>query len=84
MLHNIHMRLLIILLFLLPFLSACVTTTSEEADIQLNSEIKEIEENALSLIQSGDYSEAAREYLNLSQKNDLLMLTEFLHYKPPF
>ena len=63
------MRLLIILLFLLPFLSACVTTTSKEADIQLNSEIKEIEENALSLIQSGDYSEAAREYLNLSQKN---------------
>ena len=70
MLHNIHMRLLIILLFLLPFLSACVTTTSKEADIQLNSEIKEIEENALSLIQSGDYSEAAREYLNLSQKNE--------------
>ncbi len=64
------MRLLIILLFLLPFLSACVTTTSKEADIQLNSEIKEIEENALSLIQSGDYSEAAREYLNLSQKNE--------------
>ncbi len=64
-----YMRLLIILLFLLPFLSACVTTTSKEADIQLNSEIKEIEENALSLIQSGDYSEAAREYLNLSQKN---------------
>ena len=70
MLHNICMRLLIILLFLLPFLSACVTTTSKEADIQLNSEIKEIEENALSLIQSGDYSEAAREYLNLSQKNE--------------
>ena len=70
MLHNIYMRLLIILLFLLPFLSACVTTTSKEADIQLNSEIKEIEENALSLIQSGDYSEAAREYLNLSQKNE--------------
>ena len=70
MLHNIYMRLLIILLFLLPFLSACVTTTSTEADIQLNSEIKEIEENALSLIQSGDYSEAAREYLNLSQKNE--------------
>ena len=64
------MRILIILLFLLPFLSACVTTTSKEADIQLNSEIKEIEENALSLIQSGDYSEAAREYLNLSQKNE--------------
>lgn len=54
----------------MPFLSACVTTTSKEADIQLNSEIKEIEENALSLIQSGDYSEAAREYLNLSQKNE--------------
>ena len=54
----------------MPFLSACVTTTSTEADIQLNSEIKEIEENALSLIQSGDYSEAAREYLNLSQKNE--------------
>ena len=70
MLHNIYMRLLIILLFLLPFLSACVTTTSKEADIQLNSEIKEIEENALSLMQSGDYSEAAREYLNLSQKNE--------------
>ena len=70
MLHNIHMRLLIILLFLLPFLSACAPTTSKEADIQLNSEIKEIEENALSLIQSGDYSEAAREYLNLSQKNE--------------
>ena len=70
MLHNIHMRLLIILLFLLPFLSACVTTATKEADIQLNSEIKEIEENALSLIQSGDYSEAAREYLNLSQKNE--------------
>ena len=70
MLHNIYMRLLIILLFLLPFLSACVTTTSKEADIQLNSEIKEIEENALSLIQSGNYSEAAREYLNLSQKNE--------------
>jgi len=69
MLHNIYMRLLIILLFLLPFLSACAPTTSKEADIQLNSEIKEIEENALSLIQSGDYSEAAREYLNLSQKN---------------
>ena len=70
MLHNIYMRLLIILLFLLPFLSACAPTTSKEADIQLNSEIKEIEENALSLIQSGDYSEAAREYLNLSQKNE--------------
>ena len=70
MLHNIYMRLLIILLFLLPFLSACVTTTSKEADIQLNSEIKEIEENALSLMQSGDYSGAAREYLNLSQKNE--------------
>jgi len=54
----------------LPFLSACITTASKEADIQLNSEIKEIEENALSLIQSGDYSEAAREYLNLSQKNE--------------
>ena len=64
------MRLLIILLFLFPFLSACVTTTSKEADIQLNSEIKEIEENALSLIQSGDYSEAAREYLSLSEKNE--------------
>ena len=70
MLHNIYMRLLIILLFLLPFLSACAPTTSKEADIQLNSEIKEIEENALSLIQSGDYSEAAREYLTLSQKNE--------------
>lgn len=54
----------------MPFLSACAPTTSKEADIQLNSEIKEIEENALSLIQSGDYSEAAREYLNLSQKNE--------------
>ena len=69
MLHNMHMRLLIILLLLLPFLSACAPTVTQKADEQVNVEIKEMEENAFSLVQSGEYSEAALEYLSLSQKN---------------
>ena len=70
MLHNIRMRILIILPFLLLFLSACIPTTTKDEDIQISGEIKEREENALSLFESGKYSEAAYEYLILSQKNE--------------
>ena len=70
MLHNIRMRILIILPFLLLFLSACMPTTTKDEDIQIRGEIKEREENALSLLESGRYSEAAYEYLSLSQKNE--------------
>ena len=70
MLHNIRMRILIILPFLLLFLSACIPTTTKDEDIQISDEIKEREENALSLLESGRYSEAAYEYLSLSQKNE--------------
>ena len=70
MLHNIRMRILIILPFLLLFLSACIPTTTKDEDIQIRGEIKEREENALSLLESGRYSEAAYEYLSLSQKNE--------------
>ena len=69
MLHNIRMRLLIILPLLLSFLSACVPTTTRDDDTQIGAEIREIEENALLLFESGRYSEAATEYLNLSKKN---------------
>jgi len=69
MLHNIRMRLSIILLLLLFFLSACVPTTTRDVDTQISIEIKEREENALLLFESGRYSEAAIEYINLSQKN---------------
>ena len=64
------MRILIILPFLLLFLSACIPTTTKDEDIQIRGEIKEREENALSLLESGRYSEAAYEYLSLSQKNE--------------
>ena len=70
MLHNIRMRILIILPLLLLFLSACIPTTTKDEDIQTSAEIKQKEENALSLFQSGMYSEAAYEYLSLSQKNE--------------
>ena len=70
MLHNIRMRILIILPFLLLFLSACIPTTTKDEDIQISGEIKEREGNALSLFESGKYSEAAYEYLILSQKNE--------------
>ena len=70
MLHNIRMRILIILPLLLLFLSACIPTTTKDEDIQISAEIKEREENALSLLESGRYSEAAYEYLSLSQKNE--------------
>ena len=69
MLHNIHMRILIILPLLLFFLSACVPTTTRDDDTEINVEIKEREEKALFLFKSGRYSEAAIEYINLSQKN---------------
>ncbi|MEC7875741.1 MAG: penicillin-binding protein activator, partial [Pseudomonadota bacterium] len=69
MLHNIRMRLLIILPLLLSFLSACAPTTTRDDDTQIGAEIREIEENALLLFESGRYSEAATEYLNLSKKN---------------
>ncbi len=49
MLHNIRMRLLIILPLLLSFLSACVPTTTRDDDTQIGAEIREIEENALLL-----------------------------------
>ena len=79
MLHNIRMRILIILPFLLLFLSACIPTTTKDEDIQIRGEIKEREENALSLLESGRYSEAAYEYLSLSQKNEeRLAITIFL------
>jgi len=45
-------------------------TTTKDEDIQISGEIKEREENALSLFESGKYSEAAYEYLILSQKNE--------------
>jgi len=64
------MRILIILPLLLLFLSACIPTTTKDEDIQISAEIKEREENALSLLESGRYSEAAYEYLSLSQKNE--------------
>jgi len=64
------MRILIILPLLLLFLSACIPTTTKDEDIQTSAEIKQKEENALSLFQSGMYSEAAYEYLSLSQKNE--------------
>jgi len=69
MLHNINMRLLIILPLLLFFVSACVPTTTRDDDTQISIEINEREENALLLFESGRYSEAAIEYINLSQKN---------------
>ena len=69
MLHNMSMRLLIILPLLLSFLSACVPSSTRDDDTQTNAEIKKSEENALLLFQSGNYYEAATEYLSLSQIN---------------
>ena len=69
MLHNIRMRLLIILPLLLSFLPACVPTVTRDVDTEISAEIKQEEENALVLFESGRYSEAATEYLSLSQKN---------------
>ena len=43
MLHNIRMRILIILPFLLLFLSACIPTTTKDEDIQTSAEIKQKE-----------------------------------------
>ena len=63
MLHNMSMRLLIILPLLLSFLSACVPSSTRDDDTQTNAEIKKSEENALLLFQSGNYYEAATEYL---------------------
>ena len=63
------MRLLIILPLLLSFLSACVPSSTRDDDTQTNAEIKKSEENALLQFQSGNYNEAATEYLRLSQIN---------------
>ena len=64
-----HMRILIILPLLLFFLSACVPTTTRDGNTEIGAEIKKREEKALFLFESGRYSEAAIEYINLSQKN---------------
>lgn len=64
MLHNIAMRLLIILLFSLSLLTACGPT--KEANQELTADP---EENARSLMQSGNYSAAAVEYLSLASKD---------------
>jgi len=64
MLHNIHMRLLIILLFSLSLLTACGPTRDSSQQAQSDPE-----ENARLLMQSGDYSAAAVEYLNLAAKD---------------
>ena len=47
MLHNIRMRILIILPLLLLFLSACIPTTTKDEDIQTSAEIKQKEEKLL-------------------------------------
>ncbi|MFT5395503.1 MAG: outer membrane PBP1 activator LpoA protein [Gammaproteobacteria bacterium] len=64
MLHNIPMRLLIILLFSLGLLTACGPTKQSTPQIQVDPE-----ENARTLMQSGDYSAAALEYLSLATKD---------------
>ena len=69
MLHNIRMGILKILPILLLFLSACVPTTTRDDDTQIALEIKEIEEDAILLFESGRYSEAGIKYISLSQKN---------------
>lgn len=64
MLHNIPMRLLIILLFSLGLLTACGPTKQLTPQTQVDPE-----ENARTLMQSGDYSAAALEYLGLATKD---------------
>jgi len=64
MLHNIPMRLLIILLLSLGFLTACGPTKQSPPQAQVDPE-----ENARTLMQSGDYSAAALEYLSLAAKD---------------
>lgn len=61
MLHNIPMRLLIILLFSLGLLTACGPTKQASTQVQVDPE-----ESARSLMQSRDYSAAALEYLSLA------------------
>lgn len=64
MLHNIPMRLSIILLFSLALLTACGPTKESTSQAQVDPE-----ENARTLMQSGDYSAAALEYLDLAAKD---------------
>lgn len=59
--YNIPMRLLIILLFSLSFLTACGPTRESSQQAQIDPE-----EDARILMQSGAYSAAASEYLNLA------------------
>lgn len=58
------MRLLIILLFSLSFLTACGPSRDPSPQVQADPE-----EIARTLIQSGDYSAAAIEYLKLAEKD---------------
>lgn len=64
MLHNIPMRLLIIFLFSLSLLTACGPTRDSSQQAQADPE-----ESARLLMQSGDYSAAAVEYLKLAAKD---------------
>jgi uncharacterized protein len=58
------MRFLIILLFSLSLLTACGPTKDTSQQVQVDPE-----ENARTLMQSGDYSAAALEYLSLAAKD---------------
>jgi uncharacterized protein len=62
--YNISMRLLIIFLFSLSLLSGCGSTRPTNQQMQVDPE-----ENARVLMQSGDYSSAAIEYLSLAEKD---------------
>lgn len=61
---GIHMRLLIIFLLSLSLLSGCGPARQSNQQAQADPE-----ENARSLMQSGDYSAAAVEYLSLAAKD---------------
>ena len=64
MLHNIPMRFLIFFLFSLSLLTACGPTRDSSQQAQVDPE-----ESARSLMQSGDYSAAAVEYIELATKD---------------
>ena len=65
MLHNIHMRLLIISFFLFSLLTGCVTTKEAMPETRLDPE-----KNAQAFMQSKEYSAAALEFLTLSAKDN--------------
>ncbi len=62
--YNISMKLLIIFLLSLSLLSGCGPTRTSDQQAQVDPE-----ENARVLMQSGDYSAAALEYLGLADKD---------------